>query len=48
MLGISVLRDKRSEYFAQDTRILGTRVPPVAKLGSDGAIAVFGLLLFLA
>jgi hypothetical protein len=44
--GTSVLRDKRLEYFAQGTKILGTRVPPVAKLGPDGAIAVFGLILF--
>jgi hypothetical protein len=28
-------------------RILDSRTPPVAKLGPDGAIAVFGLLLFL-
>jgi hypothetical protein len=26
MLGISILRDKRSEYFTQGTKILGTSV----------------------
>jgi hypothetical protein len=46
--GISVLRDKRLEYFAQGTKILDLRAPPVAKLGPDGVIAIFGLLFFLA